>query len=563
MPQEKASTANKAGASNPEADWLRGHSNVVALAIMLAGFLARLWTASGTFLNADEAVHFRIANQTSLALVYRASLTESHPPLLYFVLHVVRVVGTSELWLRLPSVIAGTIFCWILFRWLSRVAGELTGFAGLVLASLLPPSIRLSAEIRQYALMLVLLMAALYFLERALDENSFGRMLASAICLDLGLLSHYSAFFFTAGLGVYGLMKVVSRPRPTARIVALWGIVQAGAVALILFLYETHLSRLGRGESRTVLQGWMSEFYLRHSYFQAGHDNPILFILGHSFGVFQFVFGQLAVGDVAGVMFVIAMILLWRRSENDPKSATHRQLAIFCVLLFALACGASLAHVYPYGGTRHGSFLMIPALTGVAFSIARLARERWMRGVTLALGMAAVCIAFGKEHQPYMTREDQSLRQMQNAMAFLRQNAKPQTLIFTDYESNMILGYYLCAHEPFAVRVSSAQFETFSCGGYQVAAANRTTATNFTPDVFLRLWPNFSAAYNVKPNEPVWIVQAGWNAQLPVELRRLPSLHNLQFQRFGDNLKIFELTAADVQRAISSSGPMTGANESP
>jgi len=51
------------------------HTQQMAVTICVFGFLARLWTASGTFLNPDEGLHFRLANQLSLALAYQESLT--------------------------------------------------------------------------------------------------------------------------------------------------------------------------------------------------------------------------------------------------------------------------------------------------------------------------------------------------------------------------------------------------------------------------------------------------------------------------------------------------------
>src|SRR5271165_4553145 len=95
-------------------------ANLAAALITLLGFLARLWTASGTFLNPDEALHFRLANQVSLDLAYKAALTAAHPPLLILFLHFWRVLGTSELWLRLPSLLAGTVFCWMFYKWLTQ-----------------------------------------------------------------------------------------------------------------------------------------------------------------------------------------------------------------------------------------------------------------------------------------------------------------------------------------------------------------------------------------------------------------------------------------------------------
>jgi len=289
--------------ARPEAKPTRydARQGLATFAVLLAGLLARLWAASWTFLNADEALHFRLANQASLAAVYRASLTESHPPLLYWLLYFERGLAGSELWLRMPSVVAGTVFCWIFFRWLTQVTGRVSGFVGLMLVALLPPIVRLSAEVRQYALLLAFLAGALYFLERALAEDSSWLMTGSALCVYLAMLSHYSALFFVAGLGVYALLKIFLRgsaPPPSGRVVAVWIAGQLGALVLLVFLYKTHLSHLGQGESRTVLQGWMSEFYLSRSYYEPGRDNPLLFVIGHSFGVFQFVFGQLAVGDV-------------------------------------------------------------------------------------------------------------------------------------------------------------------------------------------------------------------------------------------------------------------------
>ena len=55
--------------------------------VLALAFLLRLWKASGTFLNLDEAMHFLAANKSSLAEAYQTSLTLAHPPLLILFLH--------------------------------------------------------------------------------------------------------------------------------------------------------------------------------------------------------------------------------------------------------------------------------------------------------------------------------------------------------------------------------------------------------------------------------------------------------------------------------------------
>jgi len=115
------------------------HFDLIAILVLTAAFLVRLRTAWGTFLNPDEALHYLLANQSAWLLAYKASLTNAHPPLLTFVLHFWRELGTSEFVLRLPSVIAGTTFCWIFFKWLSLILGRVTGFIGFILMGFLHP----------------------------------------------------------------------------------------------------------------------------------------------------------------------------------------------------------------------------------------------------------------------------------------------------------------------------------------------------------------------------------------------------------------------------------------
>src|SRR5258708_16819868 len=110
--------------------WFGGHSDLAAVFVVLVGFLARLWAASGIFLNPVEALHFRLANQVSLRLAYGQSATTAHPPLLILFLYYWRALGTTDLWLRPPSVIAGPLFCLVFFKRLTQVTARLQAFFG-------------------------------------------------------------------------------------------------------------------------------------------------------------------------------------------------------------------------------------------------------------------------------------------------------------------------------------------------------------------------------------------------------------------------------------------------
>jgi hypothetical protein len=547
--------------------WIQDHVGLAAIFVTLLGFLARLWAASGIFLNPDEALHFRLANQLSLALAYKASLTAAHPPLFILLLYFWRVLGTSELWLRLPSVLAGAVFCWMFYKWLSRAAGNLAGFIGLLFVALLPPIVLIGAEVRQYSLLLAFLISALYFLDGAFQENSPSRMAAFSICLYFAMLFHYSAFLFAAALGIYALLRILMK-RPHAGLVATWAISQLGGLALAVFLYKTHLSKLGAGDSRTAMQGWMSDYYLQRSYFEPTRDNPVMFLVGHSFGVFQYFFGQLTVGIVMGIVFLVGVALLLREKnfpagvETRGDRISSRRLGIFLLLPFAIAGGASLAHVYPYGGTRHVAFLIIPAVAGVSVAIACLAarltgierdqKNGWVNGITIAILIIMACIAFGQPRQPRMDRADQNRSHMADAINFVSENVKPSDLIFTDYQSDLILGHYLCQQHPISLQGTSANFEQFSCGGCQIVASDYRAAWTFWADNFPKEWQRFVQSYNLKPGDTVWIVQTGWGIDLPADLQRhFAEFHDLHFESFGKNIKIFRMTVGQPMPAAA------------
>src|SRR5215467_5547869 len=108
------------------------------------GLLVRIWYATGTYLNPDEALHFFVANKVTWWETYQASLNVSHPPLLIFLLRVWRGLGTSELMLRLPSIVAGTAFCWFAYRWLRILFDESVVWIAFTLIVFLPSTIDLS-----------------------------------------------------------------------------------------------------------------------------------------------------------------------------------------------------------------------------------------------------------------------------------------------------------------------------------------------------------------------------------------------------------------------------------
>jgi hypothetical protein len=519
----------------------KSNSDLAAGFALLLAFLLRLWKASGTFLNLDEAMHFLASNKPSLAEAYQASLTLAHPPLLILLLHMWRKLGTSELFLRLPSVIAGTMFCWIFFRWLTRLLGPVVGWVGLIMVSLLPVFVELSSEIRQYPLLLCFMMAASYVLEFALDETSAGKMIAFFFFLYLAMLTHFSAILFAGAVGAYSLWRLAAA-RPSGQMVAIWIAGQAGALSLFVFLYLSQISTLKGGASAQHMQ-----VLLANSYFHRGHDHLLGFIFARTFGVLQYTFGQLAVGDIAGLLFVVGIVLLLTAMDiigNDVAGRPQpspRQLALLLMLPFGINGAAAIVDLYPYGGTRHSAFLVPFAVAGVSLAITRLTRPR----MAFALGVAVLLVAasqmFGIPHRPYMRREDQRHGNMMQALDTIRHSVSPDDVIFVDFQTSFLLRFYLCP-EVVPSGLPLADFKTYTCSGYRVIST--TSETNvLTANLFFRRWHEMLSAYGLKPGQTIWVFQAGWDADLARDLQeKVPEFRDLKTESFGRNISLFERT---------------------
>src|SRR2546430_12871119 len=218
----------------------KSRTYVLASSLLTAGFLLRVIWAASVFLNADEAMHYVLSNQPSFALTYQATLSTAHPPLFIIMLHYWSHIGASEFILRLPSLLAGTAFCWIIFLWLKQVTDTTTAVIGLSLALFSPALIYLSAEVRQYSLLLFFCAASLYLLDRSIAENLAGAMLLSLVSLYMALLTHYSSLIFALVLGLYALLRLRST-RVRGTIYAIWGLGQVVGVALVTFLLKTHV----------------------------------------------------------------------------------------------------------------------------------------------------------------------------------------------------------------------------------------------------------------------------------------------------------------------------------
>jgi hypothetical protein len=536
------------GAKETAGDWLDEifdtHAALIAAIILAVGFLIRVHASYGTFLDPDEALHFWEANRGSLGEAYQGSLRLSHPPLLVLVLYFWRWLGTSELVLRLPSVISGTVFCWVAFKWLTGLFGRVAGWIGFLFLTFLPPMIALSSEVRQYALLLVFVAGAAYLLERALAENSVKWMVWSSLSLYFAMLSHYSAFLFAATLGAYAILRMAVR-RPSIKLISTWIAGQALGLGIAAFLYVTHLSRLEELQGAHV-PNWLPSAYLPNSYYRPGHGGRFLWALARTGSIFQYTFGQLAVGDIAFPLFIVGIVLLLRRKAVSGKfEVDTRVLGIFLLLPFVLTCLAALANKYPYGGSRHSAFLVMFAVSGVCVFLAKITSQRLGRALAITLVVVIICHVFAWRHQPYMVRADQRRAHMDAAIQSMQQQIPYSDVVFVNNQTSILLGHYLCQQKPFEFDRTVPDFRSFQCGGLRVIAASEEFKYN--AENFVVRWNDMAQQYGFRPGQGVWIVQLGWDSNFTQDLQKeYTEFRDIKVESFGPNISFFKLTVGQA-----------------
>ncbi len=477
--------------------------------MVAAGLFLRLRLAWLTFLNPDEALHYFLAHQASVKLAYEASLTTAHPPLMILFLHYWSLFGRSEFWLRVPFVIAGTLFCWVIFLWIGRVASRTAACFALAMLLFAPSLISLSAEIRQYSFLLLFCAACLCSLERALEDNSqksLRWMIFSTTALYLALLTHYSAMIFAVAAGIYGLLSLNREKWPT-RLTRAWIMGHAGALAICAFLYESQISKLREsGMPSEIAATW-----LRSSIFQAGHDHLATFAWTNTLRLFRYFFSHGTIGLIGFALFVFAIVALIWPYKNSERKSRNRELAILLATPFLITLSLSIAGIYPYGGTRHDVVLAIFAISGIAIGFDRLplgaygATTKLVKPLLLASAML-ICNFYPSPSGPYIRPRNQHRELMHQAISAIR-SLPPESVIFTDAQGSTVLNYYLCDDVMALPFTPQKPLLKLHCGQHYVLTS-MATQTGFDRATFPEL---LSQARRENAKETtLYLFQSGW-----------------------------------------------------
>ncbi len=163
------------------------------LLLLLAGAM-RAYGVGRQALRGDEAFSVRFSAQPLGDILAAMGTAEPNPPLYWFLLHGwMQFVGTSELALRWPSVLAGVVAVAATYRLGTALAGRPTGALAALLAAVNPFLIWYAQDARVYSLLAALVTAATWLTWTAARRPATRRWLAAGGLWWLALFGHYFA----------------------------------------------------------------------------------------------------------------------------------------------------------------------------------------------------------------------------------------------------------------------------------------------------------------------------------------------------------------------------------
>lgn len=234
---------------------------IVILALITLGALGLRVANLGRFsLWLDEAAEASFASREAEDC-WQADVNV--PPLNRMVVHFwTRIFGTSEVSLRFPSVIFGTLCVPALFFLGRRLFDGKVAWLGAVLIATRPFAIEFSQEARQYPLLVLLAILATYFFVRHMDRPSLFSTAGYAACITLGMYTFYLfAFLILAHLAWYLALGKKTAGR-TATLLLVCVLAAAAYAPWMPMLFRA----LGQQERGWIADLWGQIYHMFQSY---------------------------------------------------------------------------------------------------------------------------------------------------------------------------------------------------------------------------------------------------------------------------------------------------------
>lgn len=387
----------------------------LALVLRLIGLNQSLWL--------DEAVQ-AITAQNNIPYIFQEILGDFHPPLYYFLMHYwVRVFGSSEIALRMPSVLFGVGTVWIIYQ-----LGKLGTVSGAIFLATSQFHIFYSQEARMYSMACFLATLSTYYFIKIVYFNKSEERKAESEELKLKTKNYDYFWYFLSTLCLiytdyYGILILLAQ--------GIYLIIKRKYKAflvtncLLLIAYIPWIPMLIKQIRQGVLMtqlipGWGR--LVNVSFLKAIPLTLVKFTLGRITIFNKTIYGLVMLG-VLGTLGILGYKFYeyYKNSKDNKKNFLQIILLWFFVpLLFSWLASLFVPNFQPFR-----LLLILPSFYLIlAGGIEGLEGKRGARWVLIGLILLINLISLGVYYKnPYFKREDwkglTGFLKKQNAVVYL------------------------------------------------------------------------------------------------------------------------------------------------
>jgi len=322
--------------------------------IVLLGFALRLYKLGGPSLWYDEMWTYLKIN-SSLSETIRCLTASGYPPLYYVLMSAwVKLAGTTEFALRLPSLVFSAVSVFIIYKLSSYLYNRKVGLISAFLLSISPYSINYAQEAKMYGMLWCLLLLALIYFVKYAAENKNTYLLPYTILGALSMYTHYiSVIFLIANNLVFFILYDERSKRKN------WLISQA-AIILLFFPWFEHMKTLEHAQYKIDAGNYLTDTM-----------NSLRVISG--IGIAGDNFASILMYILFAALICLALISFKRMKARAHSSDTYtRDLLLICLFIFPILMlyfaykffSATIAQTYL-------GFIHIPAIILISKGIGR------------------------------------------------------------------------------------------------------------------------------------------------------------------------------------------------
>jgi O-antigen/teichoic acid export membrane protein len=399
---------------------LRRRDVALVAGLTVTGLVVRLLATRGIWL--DEATSIHQAQMPLAGLLDSLRSTDVHPPLHHIVLWAtVRVLGTGELAVRLPSLLAATALIPLLYAAGRDIYTRNAGLAAATLGTVAPFAVWYAQEARMYALFMVFALLAVWMQVRILRGAGKGAWLGYTLAAAALV---YTQYFGVLLVGVQQLVLLAARRREALPWTALLVALVAPLMPFALDQFAANESA-GRGfQQPSQAGGAVAGQGTPGAY--AAITNAVWAVLGYHSNA-----TMTAIAALWPLALLLALALLGR-GRSWPTLVVAA-----CATVPALALLA-LGQVKPFVFEVRYFVGTVP----LALLLIARALTSWGRWPALAVGAATAVLAFGLADQQ-LNGSNPRVYDFKGALKDVEARARPgDTIVYSPYYLDHVVAYY-------------------------------------------------------------------------------------------------------------------------